>query len=154
MVCKKREIKLIPLRLNNLKEFYNLQKKSGESLWGKESLVHFLKKGSGSGLILCKGTLKIGYVLARKIQNDLEIISLGVLPDYRRMGLGSILFKEMEKCIISGKRAKLFLEVNNNNKRAKGFYKSMGLKEIRVLEKYYKTNGGYEDGLALSKVYI
>ena len=154
MVCKKREIKLIPLRLNNLKEFYNLQKKSGESLWGKESLVHFLKKGSGSGLILCKGTLKIGYVLARKIQNDLEIISLGVLPDYRRMGLGSILFKEMEKCIISGKRAKLFLEVNNNNKRAKGFYKSMGLKEIRVLEKYYKTNDGYEDALMLSKVYI
>ena len=154
MVCKKREIKLIPLRLNNLKEIYNLQEKSGESLWGKESLVHFLKKGSGSGLILHKGTLKIGYVLARKIHNDLEIISLGVLPDYRRMGLGSILFKEMETCILSGKRAKLFLEVNNNNKKAKGFYKSMGLKEIRVLEKYYNTNGGYEDGLALSKVYI
>ena len=154
MVCKKREIKLIPLRLNNLKEIYNLQEKSGESLWGKESLVHFLKKGSGSGLILHKGTLKIGYVLARKIHNDLEIISLGVLPDYRRMGLGSILFKEMEKCIISGKRAKLFLEVNNNNKKAKGFYKSMGLREIRVLQKYYKTNDGYEDGLMLSKVYI
>ena len=154
MVCKKGKIKLIPLRLNNFKEIYNLQEQSGESPWGKESLVHFLKKGSGSGFILYKEALGIGYILARKIQNDLEIISLGILPDYRRMGLGSILFKEMEKCIISGKRAKLFLEVNNNNKKAKGFYKSMGLKEIRVLEKYYKADDGYEDGLMLSKVYI
>jgi ribosomal protein S18 acetylase RimI-like enzyme len=70
------------------------------------------------------------------------------------MGLGSILFKEMEKCIIKGKRAKLYLEVNNNNRKAKNFYKSMGLCEIKVLEKYYKTDEGREDGLMLSKVYI
>jgi len=30
----------------------------------------------------------------------------------------------------------------------------MVLKEIRVLEKYYKADDGYEDGLMLSKVYI
>ena len=75
MVCKKGEIKLIRLRLNNFKEIYNLQEQSGESPWGKESLVHFLKKGSGSGFILYKEALGIGYILARKIQNDLEIIS-------------------------------------------------------------------------------
>ena len=113
-----------------------------------------MKDGSGSGLILYKGALGVGYIIARTIQNDLEILSLAVLPEHQRMGLGSILFKEMEKCIISGNRAKIFLEVNNNNNQAKDFYSSMGLKKIKILKKYYKTDGGQEDGLMLSKFYI
>jgi [ribosomal protein S18]-alanine N-acetyltransferase len=154
MVCKKEKINISRLKLTNVSHILKLQESSDENSWGKESLIHLLKDGSGSGLILYKGGLGAGYIIARTIQNDLEILSLAVLPERQRMGLGSILFKEMEKCIISGNRAKLFLEVNNNNRKAKSFYKSMGLCQIKVLEEYYRTDEGKEDGLMLSKVYI
>ena len=88
------------------------------------------------------------------MQDELEVLSFGVSPRYRRMGLGSMLFKEIEKCIIINKKNRLFLEVNNNNNQAKDFYSSMGLKKIKILKKYYKTDGGQEDGLMLSKFYI
>tara|TARA_B100001142_G_scaffold39433_1_gene34893 strand:- start:6118 stop:6582 length:465 start_codon:yes stop_codon:yes gene_type:complete len=154
MVCKKEKINISRLKLTNVSHILKLQESSDENSWGKESLIHLLKDGSGSGLILYKGALGVGYIIARTIQNDLEILSLAVLPEHQRMGLGSILFKEMEKCIISGNKAKIFLEVNNNNRKAKIFYKSMGLCQIKVLEKYYRTDEGKEDGLLLSKVYI
>ena len=154
MVCKKEELKLTTLDLNNINLFQKLQKRCDDRVWKKDSLIHLLKEGSGFGFVLSEGFTGIGYILARSLQFELEILSFGVLSSYRRMGLGSILFKEIEKFIIINKKSKLILEVNSQNNKAKNFYKSMGLDEIRVLSKYYKTDNGQEDGLMMSKLYF
>ena len=154
MVCKKEELKLTTLDLYNINLAKKLQKKCDDRVWKKESLIHLLKEGSGFGFVLSEGFTGIGYILARSLQSELEILSFGVLSSYRRMGFGSILFKEIEKFIIINKKSKLILEVNSNNKKAKNFYKSMGLDEIKVLSKYYKTDNGREDGLLMSKFYF
>tara|TARA_B110000967_G_C18761112_1_gene497895 strand:+ start:598 stop:1062 length:465 start_codon:yes stop_codon:yes gene_type:complete len=154
MVCKKEELKLTTLDLNNINLAKKLQKRCDDRVWKKESLIHLLKEGSGFGFVLSEGFTGIGYILARSLQSELEILSFGVLSSYRRMGFGSILFKEIEKFIIINKKSKLILEVNSNNKKAKNFYKSMGLDEIKVLSKYYKTDNGREDGLLMSKFYF
>ena len=142
MVCKKEELKLTTLDLNNINSVQKLQKNCEDKVWKKESLVHLLKEGSGFGFILSEEFTGIGYILARSLQSELEILSFGVLSGYRRIGLGSILFKEIEEFIIINKKSQLILEVNNNNYKAKNFYKSMGLEEIRVLSGYYKTDNG------------
>ena len=154
MVCKKEELKLTTLDLNNINSVQKLQKSCEDKVWKKESLIHLLKEGSGFGFILSEGFTGIGYILARSLQSELEILSFGVLSSYRRMGLGSILFKEIEKFIIFNKKSQLILEVNNHNYKAKNFYKSMGLEEIKVLSRYYKTDNGQEDGLLMSKFYF
>ena len=154
MVCKKEELKLTILDSNNINLVQKLQKKCEDRVWKKESLTHLLKEGSGLGFVLSEGSTGIGYILARSLQSELEILSFGVLSSYRRMGFGSILFKEIEKFIIINKKSKLILEVNSHNNKAKNFYKSMGLDEIKVLSKYYKTDNGQEDGLMMSKFYF
>ena len=154
MVCKKKELKLTTLDLNNINLVQKLQKRCEDKVWKNESLIHLLKEGSGFGFVLSEGFTGIGYILARSLQFELEILSFGVLSSYRRMGFGSILFKEIEKFIIINKKSKLILEVNSQNNKAKNFYKSMGLDEIRVLSKYYKTDNGQEDGLMMSKLYF
>ena len=154
MVCKKEELKLTTLDLNNINLVQKLQKRCEDKVWKNESLIHLLKEGSGFGLVLSEGFTAIGYILARSLQSELEILSFAVLSSYRRMGFGSILFKEIEKFIILNKKSKLILEVNSNNKKARNFYKSMGLGEIKVLSRYYKTDNGQEDGLMMSKSYF
>ena len=154
MVCKKKELKLTTLDLNNINLVQKLQKRCEDKVWKNESLIHLLKEGGGIGFILSEGFTVIGYILARSLQFELEILSFGVLSSYRRMGLGSILFKEIEKFIIINKKSKLILEVNSHNNKAKNFYKSMGLDEIKILSRYYKTDNGQEDGLMMSKSYF
>ena len=154
MVCKKEELKLTTLDLNNINLVQKLQKRCEDKVWKNESLIHLLKEGSGFGLVLSEGFTAIGYILARSLQSELEILSFAVLSSYRRMGFGSILFKEIEKFIILNKKSKLILEVNSNNKKARNFYKSMGLGEIKILSRYYKTDNGQEDGLMMSKSYF
>ena len=154
MVCKKEELKLTILDSNNINLVQKLQKKCEDRVWKKESLIHLLKEGSGLGFVLSEGSTGIGYILARSLQSELEILSFGVLSSYRRMGFGSILFKKIEKFIIINKKSKLILEVNSHNNKAKNFYKSMGLDEIKILSRYYKTDNGQEDGLMMSKFYF
>ena len=154
MVCKKEDLKLVTLGFNKISSVQKLQKSCEDKVWEKESLIHLLKEGGGIGFILSEGFTVIGYILARSLQSELEILSFGVLSSYRRMGLGSILFKEIEKFIIINKKSQLILEVNNHNYKAKNFYKSMGLEEIKVLSGYYKTDNGPEDGLLMSKFYF
>ena len=154
MVCKKKELKLTTLDLNNINLVQKLQKRCEDKVWKNESLIHLLKEGSGFGLVLSERFTAIGYILARSLQSELEILSFAVLSSYRRVGFGSILFKEIEKFIILNKKSKLILEVNSNNKKARNFYKSMGLGEIKVLSRYYKTDNGQENGLMLSKFYF
>jgi ribosomal protein S18 acetylase RimI-like enzyme len=109
MVCKKDKIKLKILDHNDANLIQKLQKNSQENIWTKASLIHLFEEGSGSGYILFKGREAAGYIIVRILQDELEILLFGVIPRYRRMGLGSMLFKKIEKCIITNKKNRLFL---------------------------------------------
>ena len=103
----------------------DIQKNCKEPVWTSSSLFHLLSKGSGYGYILKYLNKSIGYILLRSLNDEEEILSLGVLKLNRRQGFASKLF-----------------------------YEFLGLKKIKVLKDYYRTDKGYEDGLLLSKVYF
>ena len=79
---------------------------------------------------------------------------LGVLKLNRRQGFASKLFYEFERGVIRKNVKRIFLEVKVENYGAICFYEFLGLKKIKVLKDYYRTDKGYEDGLLLSKVYF
>ncbi|MEJ2245885.1 MAG: GNAT family N-acetyltransferase [Acidobacteriota bacterium] len=64
----------------------------------------------------------IGFFLARSLQESLEILKLGVFPQWQRLGIGTQL---METACSEGiKRGcnRCFLEVRKSNQRAIQFY--------------------------------
>ena len=117
-------------------------------------MFHLLSKGSGYGYILKCLNKSIGYILLRSLNDEEEILSLGVLKLNRRQGFASKLFYEFERGVIRKNVQRIFLEVKVENYGAICFYEFLGLKKIKVLKDYYRTDKGYEDGLLLSKVYF
>ena len=139
---------------NNILFVQDIQKNCNEPVWESSSLYHLLNKGSGYGYILKNLNKYIGYILLRTLADEEEILSLGVLKLNRRQGVASKLFYEFEKNVIRKNVQRIFLEVKVNNYSAIYFYEFLGLKKIKVLKDYYKTDRGYEDGLLLSKFYF
>ena len=88
------------------------------------------------------------------MNDEEEVLSLGVLKLNRRQGFASKLFYKFERAVIRKNVQRIFLEVKVENYAAICFYEFLGLKKIKVLKDYYKTDKGYEDGLLLSKVYF
>ena len=154
MVRQKRNLVIEVLDENNVLSVQDIQKNCDEPLWTSSSLFHLLNKGSGYGYILKYLNNSIGYILLRSLDDEEEVLSLGVLKKKRRQGIASKLFDEFEKGVIRKNVQRVILEVKVENYAAICFYEFLGLKKIKVLKDYYKTDKGYEDGLLLSKVYF
>ncbi len=86
----------------------------------------------------------VAYIMARIEYNRHRertghIISLGVLPAYRRKGLASQLIQRVEADLFSGGRRlhSLFLHVRKSNKGAIRCYQKQGLFRSKKVKRYY-----------------
>ncbi len=89
-----------------------------------------------------------GFLVARRIANDLEILNLAVRPDARRRGIGRAL---MQFAFAWGKQfdaRSTFLEVRASNQAALQFYKRHGFQETGRRPLYYSNPA--EDALVLT----
>lgn len=79
-----------------------------------------------------------GFALARRIGDDAELLSLGVLPGHRRRGTGAALLDAvLDEARSSGARY-LFLEVAETNDAARALYATRGFVAGRRRPDYYR----------------
>ena len=82
------------------------------------------------------GNLTIGFLVTRAVaEEEYEILNLAVAPEWRGQGVARALVERFFQSV----RGEVFLEVRESNQTARGFYKSLGFKEISVREGYYET---------------
>ena len=80
----------------------------------------------------------IGFVLARAIAGEAEIVAIGVDPARRRNGAGAALLEgAIELARVAGAEA-VFLEVAENNNRACQLYTGRGFIKIGRRPNYYR----------------
>jgi ribosomal-protein-alanine N-acetyltransferase len=84
----------------------------------------------------------LGFLLCRAVAGEAEILSLGVLPAYRRNGVALRLFGEAAARASALGAATLFLEVDENNLAARRLYESHGLEAAGRRKNYYGDEGG------------
>ena len=87
------------------------------------------------------GDKLIGYISAW-VSDNTTILSFGVLEEYRRRGVGQMLFDALEPEIVGD----LSLEVRVSNLNAIRFYEKNGLKKVAVRKDYYAD---HEDALLM-----
>ncbi len=102
-----------------------------------------------------------GFILCRRILEEIEIITFCVLPEHRRFGLGKLLIIETIKQagLLLKQEAdylesiKIFLEVAENNTIAINLYSTFGFEKISKRSRYYRTpNGNIDAHIMVLKV--
>ncbi|MEM3539255.1 MAG: ribosomal protein S18-alanine N-acetyltransferase [Nitrososphaerales archaeon] len=89
----------------------------------------------------------LGYVISSVRENKGTLVSIAVLPEYRRKGIGSKLMEESLN-YLSKKVDHVELQVRVSNFEAINFYKKFGFKETGFIPNYYIDG---EDALIMSK---
>ena len=79
-----------------------------------------------------------GYLLATVIDDEAEILSIGVTPDRQRQGVGKRLLQRFFDYGASLNMAKALLEVAEDNVPALGLYRDFGFAEFGRRKDYYK----------------
>ena len=79
-----------------------------------------------------------GFVLARAVADEAEILMLAVTPEARRMGIGTTLIAEAKRTAAAGGAVSMFLEVSADNVPAIRLYGSSGFRIVGRRPAYYR----------------
>jgi len=113
-----------------------------DEVWSATVIALHVGLPGGFGFIDARG----GMVLARTIVDEAEILTIGVLPEVRRQGLGrDLLTAAMLRAAATDARA-MFLEVAEENTGARKLYTNLGFVEVGRRKRYY-ANG--DDALVM-----
>jgi len=88
------------------------------------------------GYAMCRVEQRFGFVLLGGAKRG-HLISLAVLPDFRRRGVASALMKAVMKALAAYDCENLFLEVRVTNTAAVGLYKKLDFEVERRIRHYY-----------------
>ena len=79
-----------------------------------------------------------GYLSARAMGGEAEIMSLAVLPQFRRQGLGSGLVDWGLSALVERGARSVYLEVRESNEAARQLYGRRGFAPIGLRPDYYR----------------
>jgi tRNA threonylcarbamoyl adenosine modification protein YeaZ len=117
--------------------------------WDGEAMARILGLSGCFGRLAWEGGEPCGFVLARDLRNECEILSVGVEPAARRRGTGARL---MRAALAEARRRDIpsaVLEVAADNEAARRLYVTLGFVPVGYRPRYYRRADGLADALIL-----
>ena len=138
----------------------DLHRRAFEIPWGADAIETLLKqpgvhvwasvnmRQSGESGHIDAGAL--GFLMARMVADETEILTLAVVPEARRRGVGSALVRTVFAALPSTCDT-VFLEVDETNTAALALYRITGFREVGRRTGYYRNPGGkVNDAIVMS----
>ena len=122
-----------------------------EGPWDAATLERILALAGGFGYLAWQGDAPVGFILARDLAGDVEVLSVGVLPQWRRRGVGRALIGAVVAKAEQDGLGSIVLEVAAENAAARALYAVFGFVQVGRRPGYYRQAGGLADGLILRR---
>lgn len=110
--------------------------------WDETAMAQFIAGPDTLCLIAstvdASGAVAAGFLIARKAADEAELLTLGVAPSCRRMGLGRALLRNAIAVLRASGATRLFLEVEEENEAALQLYRSLGAVPVGRRPGYYE----------------
>jgi ribosomal-protein-alanine N-acetyltransferase len=92
-----------------------------------------------------------GFVLARDLAGETEILSLAVLPAFRRRGVATALLEDAAAQAAARRCGSIVLEVAVDNEAARRLYSGLGFEQVGRRPRYYRRPDAVADALILRR---
>jgi ribosomal-protein-alanine N-acetyltransferase len=102
-----------------------------------ETFIVAEENGDVVGYIMCRIETGIPSFKLLGITRKGHVISIAVLPEHQREGIGCALMREAMEAMVNYKAKECYLEVRASNVPAVNLYRKMGFEIIRTIRGYY-----------------
>lgn len=137
-----------PIESRDLESVLAIQSASPEvaqwTLWDYNRVA----KGEMAGWVAAENDELLGFLVARRVGSDIEILNFAVRPHARRRGIGGVLLQAALAWGASLGAEKALLEVRASNAAALQFYERRGFEVVGRRPRYYAAP--IEDALLLT----
>ena len=109
-----------------------------ESAWTREMIINDFENRSKYILCMSDQDEYIGYLCVLELDNECEILRLGIRKNFRKQGYAKRLLEFLFEHCQNTAKEKIYLEVSSENKIAIKLYESLGFNCFNVRKNYYK----------------
>ncbi|RUP08933.1 ribosomal protein S18-alanine N-acetyltransferase [Hyphomicrobium sp.] len=112
--------------------------------WDAAAIKSLLEHPAATSLIAVAGGQKksvIAFVIGQLAADEAEILSIGVSPDWQRVGLATGLLEGLSRAARRGGAKRIFLEVAEDNAAGLALYRKLGFVEAGRRKRYYERPG-------------
>jgi len=102
-----------------------------------ETFIVAEENGDVVGYIMCRIETGIPSFKLLGISKKGHVISIAVLPEHQRKGIGGALLRKAMKAMVNYKAKECYLEVRASNVPAVNLYRKMEFEIIRTITGYY-----------------
>lgn len=145
-MANKIKIKVRKFGMEDMPEVLEIEKRSFKDPYDMSTFLYFWGV-EPEGFFVAEADGKVvGYVIASS--HDGEIVSISVLPEFRRRGIGRRLMEEAMEYLEEKGVRRIELIVGVGNVEAIRFYEGLGFKKVSIIPRYYSDG---EDGIKMVK---
>ena len=137
-----------PVELRDIEEIHAIQSASPELAQWTVSDYARVAQGEMIGWVAEEDAGVAGFLVARRVASDFEILNFAVRREARRHGIGAALLRESLAWGRTFGAERAFLEVRASNLTALRFYEHHGFQVTGRRPRYY--SGPLEDAFVLS----
>ncbi len=122
-----------------------------EEPWNEVALARIMALPGSFGFVAWEDEAPAGFLLARDLGDEVEILSVGALPEHRRRGIGAALLDTAAAEARRRQIGSLVLEVAEDNDNARRLYAAQGYVPVGRRPRYYRRSTGTSDALILRR---
>jgi ribosomal-protein-alanine N-acetyltransferase len=137
-----------PVRADDLSQVLAIEHQSFQSPYPPDIITFLYEKYRDTFLVVEQGGCILGYITGITSWREGHIISLAILPAWRRKGIASQLVQELCDVFNRMGKKRVKLEVRISNIPAITLYEKMGFEKQKIVETYYEDG---EDALMMKK---
>lgn len=133
-------IEIYKMSLTDLESIKEILVSDFDDFWNYSILKDELSNANSYYLVAKLDNEILGFAGIKAVLNEADIMNIVVKKSKRKLGIGSLLLKNIIVLCNKLNISTLFLEVNEKNIPAISLYKKFGFKEIGFRKNYYKEN--------------
>jgi ribosomal-protein-alanine N-acetyltransferase len=119
--------------------------------WTPQFIQMILSHDMASAFLVSEGEESAGCIIGRIAADEAEIITIAVLPQYRRQGIAKKLMHHFENDLRSRGVLTVHLEVSISNNVAEQLYLTHGYTKTGMRPGYYREGGALVDAVTMAK---
>ncbi len=119
--------------------------------WTAAEIARLLQNQAVFALISRTAAEPQGFVMAWAAAGDAELLTVAVVPEARRRGVGASLVTSAGVAALVRGAASMHLEVAEDNAPARALYAKLGYEEAGRRHAYYAGEGGSVDAIVMRR---
>ncbi len=140
------------LRREHLREVVAIEEVVQYEPWSYRSFLDELSSPPDFSWVLSYGDHVIGYLCARIITDELEILNVAIHPSFQQQGHGRRLLQfVLTEAHRTHTVSTVYLEVRESNEAAHHLYRSLGFLVVGERRNYYRTPQGRETAVLMAR---